>query len=216
MRPKRIDIDVTDEDVDGYANDDASGNGGAVTLTVTTPTDGLAHKVVVTPSGSVTGNYTLVGTDADSKAITETLATNTTNAVTSTRFFKTLTSMTNASGVGAETIDVGWADEVASKTIPLDHYQSSPPVIQVDVTGTINYDIEVTAENPYPNLNDENAAPFAVLEQNDLTWVNDGNFTAKTADLIDDLAVEGMRAMRIVINSYSSGAELQIHINQPY
>ena len=215
MRPKRIDIDVADEDTDGYANDDASGNAGAVTLSVTTPTDGLAHKVVITPSGSVSGSYTLVGTDADGKAVSETLATDTTNAVTSSNYFKTLTAVTNAT-VGSETIDVGWADEVASQTIPLDYYVSSPPVIQVNVTGTLNYDVEVTAQNPYPNLNDENAAPFAVAKQNDLFWVNDGNFTSKTADLTDDLALEGMRALRIILNSYSSTAELQAFIIQPY
>ncbi len=62
----------------------------------------------------------------------------------------------------------------------------------------------------------ENTAPFEVDEQNDLLWVADGNFTGKTADLIDDLAVEGVKAMRIIINSYNSGAELQVYITQPY
>ena len=205
MKPITIDIDVADEDTDGYANNDASGNGGAVTLAVNTPTDGLAHKVVVTPSGSVTGNYTLVGTDADGKSISETLATDTINAVTSAAYFKTLTSMTNASGVGAETIDVGWADEVASKTYPLDVYLPYPPTVQANVTGTLNFDIEITNSDITTNTG-----------QNTFIWANEANFTGKSADLVDDLALPGYRAMRVVLNSYSSGAELQLYMTFPY
>lgn len=204
MRAKTIDIDVADEDTDGYADDADTDNGAAVSLLVNTPTDGLAHKVVVTPSGSVSGNYTLVGTDADGKSISETLATDTTNAVTSSAYFKTLTSFTNAT-VGAETIDIGWADEVASATIPLCVYRPYPPTVQANVTGTLNFDIEVTNSDVTTNTG-----------QNNFIWVNEGNFTAKTADLLDDLALPGYRAMRVILNSYSSGAELQLYLTFPY
>ena len=205
MRGFSIDIDVAAEDTDGYANDDDSGNGGTVTLITTSPGDGLAHKVVITPSGSVSGNYTLVGTDADGKSISETLATSTTNAVTSSAYFATLTSVTNAT-VGSETIDVGWADEVATKTYPLDVYRPYPPTVQVDVTGTIAFDIEYT-------MSDVQASNTG---QNNFVWANDANFTNKSADLTDDLSLPGYRAIRIVVNSYSSGAEMQAYFNFPY
>ena len=204
MKPITIDIDVADEDTDGYANDADTDDGAAVTLLVNTPTDGLAHKVVVTPSGSVSDNYTLVGTDADGKSISETLATNTTSAVTSSKFFKTLTSFTNAT-VGSETIDIGWADEVASKTYPLDVYLPYPPTVQADVTGTLNFDIEVTNSDITTNTG-----------QHTFIWVNEANFTGKSADLLDDLSLPGYRAFRVVLNSYSSGAELQLYMTFPY
>ena len=97
----------------------------------------------------------------------------------------------------------------------MDHYISTPATVKVIVTGTINYDVEETVMNPYPNLLD-NAAPFTVTEQSNIVWVNDANFTAKTTTTTDDLALAGVRAIRVVVNSYSNTAELQVHITQPY
>lgn len=70
--------------------------------------DGLAHKLIITPSGSVTGNYTISGKDADGKAYSETLATSTTNAVTSVNYYATDIVVTAPAGLGAETVDIGW------------------------------------------------------------------------------------------------------------
>ena len=216
MRSKRLDIDPANVNTTGY--DSGLTGAGPWTITTQNSGDSLAHRVGVGSSSTTIAAIvlTLTGTDADGKAITNTVTGINNSTVETTKYFKTLTTISASATIGASTLDVGWVDEVTSQTIPLDHYQSSPPVIQIDLTGTANFDIEVTAENPYPNLTDENGAPFAVAEQSDLTWINDGNFTAKTADLIDDLAVEGVRALRVVINSYTDTAELQVHINQPY
>lgn len=204
MRPKTYSFDVADEDTDGFANDVNTTAGNPFTLAATAPSDGLAHKVVITPSGAVTGNYTLTGTDADGKAQSETLATDTTNAVTSVKHFKTLTQVLAPSGIGSETVDIGWADEVAGPTIPLDVYANNPLTVHAQVVGTLNYDIEVTGKNVQAARDD----------QSDLAWVNDGNFTNKSATVFDTLAEPGTRAFRVALNSYSSGAELHVHIAQ--
>jgi len=96
-----------DDDTDGFANDVAGTSGVAFVLAATTPADGLGHLVIITPSGSVTGSYIITGTDASGLYQTETLATNTTNAVTSVKYYKTLTSVLAPSGIGAETVDIG-------------------------------------------------------------------------------------------------------------
>lgn len=57
----------------------------------------------------------------------------------------------------------------------------------VDVTGTVNFDLEVTNDDP-----DSNAA----------VWMNHANFTAKTADTASVIS-EPCRAVRMVQNSGS-------------
>lgn len=206
MRPKKIDIDVADESTTGF--DTGLTGAGPFTPTVTTPTDGLAHQVSITSAANISAiTLTLTGTDADGKTQTEAVTGPNATTVESTKYFKTLTSITASATLGANTMDVGWVDEVASQTIPLDFYANNPATVQVDVTGTLNFDIEVTNGDIF-------VAATSYTDQSALPWLNDGNFTAKTADLIDDLAVAGVKAMRIVLNSYSSGAELQAYITQ--
>lgn len=213
MRPKQIDIDVADESLTGFAS---NVTGATWTLTATACTDGLAHQVSIRNDSATNHSAktaTLVGTDADGRAQTETInLPNTSATVESTKYFKTLTSVTPSATIGADTMDIGWVDEVSSPTYIVDYRSGSPVSISVDVTGTLNFDVEVTLQDPYLN----GTAPFDYSDQESLFWVNDGNFTAKTADTTDDVAMAGIRAYRIVLNSYSSGAELQAFVTQPY
>jgi len=95
-------------DTDVIANNVTASSGVAFTLLTTETTDGLAHKIIITPSGSVTGNYTITGTNANGEPISETLATNTTNAVTSAKYYMGGFVISAPSGLGAETVDIGW------------------------------------------------------------------------------------------------------------
>lgn len=207
MRPIKLDIDPADEDTDGFADGVTASAGTAFTLAANDASDELAHKVVITPSGSVTGNYTLTGTDADGKTQTETLATDTTNAVTSAKYYKTLTEVLSPSGIGSETVDIGWADEVASQTIPLDSYVSTPASVQIDVTGTLDLTVQETLDDIYD--------PDVITDQDAVFWSDDGNFVNESADVIDVLGITGIRAIRFILNSYSSGAEFQAYITIP-
>lgn len=107
-------------DTDGYANNVTADPGEALTLAATVPGDSLAHKVIITPSGSVTGNYTITGTGPQGESQTETLATDTTNAVTSAKYYKSVTEVLAPDTLGAETVDIGWtaASVSAWKVIP--------------------------------------------------------------------------------------------------
>lgn len=102
------------QDTDNIANNVTAASGVAFTLITDETSDGLAHKLIITPSGSVTGNYTITGLDADGTAQSETLATNTTNAVTSVKHYATSIVVTAPAGLGAETVDIGWT--AASQT----------------------------------------------------------------------------------------------------
>lgn len=107
------------QDTNNLANDVTAASGVAFTLITDETPDGLAHKLIITPSGSVTGNYTITGLDANGHSYSETLATNTTNAVTSAKYYASDIVVTAPSGLGAETVDIGWtADSVSAMAFP--------------------------------------------------------------------------------------------------
>jgi len=208
MRPVYYTFTPADEDPNGFADDVTAAAGVAFTLLLAATPDGLAHKVVITPSGSVTGNYTISGIDADGVSTSETLATDTANAVTSVKFYASALVVLAPAGLGAETVDIGWADEFASQTIPLELYTDQPITAQVTLTGTANFDIEDT-------LSDIRASSSPPPAQATYTWLNDGGFTGKTASLAAQLALTAIRAVRLVVNSYSAGAVLALALTTP-
>ncbi len=212
MRPKQIDIDPANASLTGFAS---NVTGASFTLTTTATTDGLAHQVSIKNDSATDHSgktVTLVGTDADSRAQTEVVTGPGTSAtVESTKYFKTLTSATPSATIGADTFDIGWVDEVATQTIPLEWRSQTPAMIHVVVTGTIDYTIQGTLQD----IRTDGPAPFTFADQEDLAWFSDANFTAKTATLADDLAIAGYRAIRLIVNSYTDTAELQVFLTFP-
>ncbi len=188
-----------------------TGAGPFSTLTASATGDSLAHKVDLTSAANLSAiNMTIAGTDADGQSITEVIAGPNANTVTSTKFFKTITSITAASTLGASTMDVGLNAASVSKTIPLEIYRFGQlPSAGITITGTINVDIEGTMSEI--RAADAQTAPLA---QNTFDWENDGNFTAKTASLIAVLAA-GYRAVRLAINSYTAGATVALNLVTP-
>jgi len=206
MRPKTFDFDPANASLTGFLS---NATGATWTLSATSSGDDLAHQVSIrndTANDHSAKTAILTGTDSDGRAQTETVALPAGSAtVESTKYFLTLTTVVPSATIGADTMDIGWVDEFASKTIPLDHRSYNPASIQVTVTGTINFDVESTLEDPFSS---------SITDQSTLDWLNDGNFTGKTASLVDDLALPGVRAIRFVVNSYTDTAELQAYLTQ--
>ncbi len=204
MRPNVIDIDVADANLTGFAS---NVTGAAFTLTSTAATDGLAHQVSIRNDSGTNHagkTVTLVGTDADGKALTEAVTGPGAGAtVESSGYFLTLTSATPSATIGADTFDIGWVDEVASQTYPIDRMSPYQANILVDVTGTIDFTVQELWENVYDVSN----------PQQDATWINITALASKTADTASQ-ATLGATAIRLIVNSYSSGAELQMYTNQ--
>lgn len=138
-------------DTDNLANDVTAASGVAFTLITNTTPDSLAHKIIITPSGSVTGNYTISGIGADGQAVSETLATNTTSAVTSVGYYMNTIVVTAPSGLGANTVDIGWTAAAVTPSInvkPRNRYGFYAIGISVDATGTPAYSLQ---QNYGPN-----------------------------------------------------------------
>lgn len=177
--------------------------------------DGLARQLSITDTATQVQTdsvFTVTGEDADGRVQTEAITGPGSGAtVESAKYFKKVYKVTIAGGDASDTVDMGTVDEAVSATIPLDHYQGVAPTVQADVTGTVDFDLQVTVQDPF----NSGSAPFNIGDQEDLAWIVDANFDGKTADLVAALAVPGMRAMRFLVNSHSAAAEVQLYITQP-
>lgn len=200
MRPKMFDYDVADASLTGLAS---NVTGAAFTITTASPTDGLSHQLSIrndTTTDHSAKTVTLVGKDQDGKALTEIVTGPGTSAtVESSYYFSSLTSATPSATIGTDTFDIGWVDEISGKTIPLDWCSPFAANIAVDVTGTINYSVQETFSD--------------VLGGTAAVWTDITAFSAKTADVTGQAAI-GATAIRLIVNSYSSGAEIQMYVSQ--
>lgn len=199
MRPNVIDIDVADADLTGFLS---NATGATWTLTATAPTDGLAHQVSIrndTANDHSAKTAVLTGTDANNAVLTETVTLPAGSAtVESTGYFKTLTTVVPSATIGADTMDIGWVDEVSSATYQIDWCSPYACNISVDVTGTIDFTVQET---------------FVDIQNTTPLWVNISALASKTADTTSVAAV-GATAIRVIVNSYSTTAELQMYTSQ--
>jgi len=145
MRPKRKQYTLAALNATGYASN-VSGASWAVSSTG--PADGLAHQVTI--HGDAATNHSLktaiiVGTDAEGRSQAETInLPNGVATVTSTKFFKTVTSVTPSATIGADTMDIGWNAVCETPTYPVDCYYQAAPNISITVGGSITFSISQT------------------------------------------------------------------------
>src|SRR5574340_124277 len=139
----------------------SNATGATWTLTATTPNDGLAHKVTIANDSATDHSAktaVITGTDANGNALTETvnLPAASPAVVTSTKFFKTVTSIVPSATIGGDTMDLGWTAAAVSPWVKLDYIQNGFGVsVAVVAGGTINYDVEHSFDIP-----DGNAVAF--------------------------------------------------------
>lgn len=197
--PRAFYLDPADANLTGFAS---NVTGAAWALTATSSGDNLAHQVSIrndSANDKAAINITLIGTDQNSVLQTETITGPGASAtVESTLYFLTLTSVTPASTWGADTADIGWVDEFASQTINLNWAAEDAAVLVVDVTGTIDFTLQQT---------------FDLLESSTVRYQAIGGASAKIADGIWN-STGGATAVRLVVNSYSSGADIRLNVNQ--
>lgn len=170
--------------------------------------DDLAHRLDIIDTGAdvQTGaTYTITGTNEAGFAQTEDITGPGSGATIETvSYFLTVTSVTIASPVATSTIDLGTVDEVQTKVYPLNNYNRVGATIFVDVTGTINFTVQETFEP----MNQSDVAANA-------TFIDIAALADDTVDEVGSATV-GATGMRVTINSYSTGAELQARISQSH
>jgi hypothetical protein len=207
------DIDPVNADADGIAAAQAVAAAGNLTLNgalisggVYTAADGtgIARQISVTSTGDDSARTLMVtGTDADGRAQTEAIAgPNTTTE--SAKYWATVTQIAVDDGTVGN-ISAGIVDELCTNTFPLNRYSHTGALVQLDVTGTIDVTVQGTAQNIQQTFTDQESIAWISVQDTDLVGA--------TADAWGNLDV-GTTAMRVVINSLTDTAEVQVYVSE--
>ena len=157
-------------------------SGGVATLTV--PAVLIAYSQA---SSSI--NFVVTGTGPADQTQVETLAVTASGNLTGALTFATVTKIT-ASAAAASTISIGNGVPGYTAWLPLDVYTPNQVTnISAKTSGTVNYSVEYTNENPFDNSIQQLAVPHP-----------NASLTAATGDEIQ-FTTTLMRAVRLKINS---------------
>jgi hypothetical protein len=154
-------------------------------------TFGAAQKVRLTSGGNDSGiTFTFTGTDADGNVQKETVAGSNASNSDTTKFYKTITSITK-SGASAGTIVVGNLIASVSPTLRI-NTQVVPcnfNLLTQLVSGTATWGMDYTFDEgaPYPAL-----------------WIADSVVTAKSANF-ESTWIKPIQALRLNLTASSSG-----------
>jgi len=215
MRRIEINMDLADVDDDGVFQNQTLGGAGNFTLNGVEVSGGkwvtpdlFAKKIGFASTGNISAvNFTISGYEDRNKTIpiSETIAGPNNNTVETTNYFYSIQSVSASGAVGTNT-KAGAVDEAVSQIIPIKRSNSDRNERQVGltfiVTGTIDYTVQQTNDD-VQSLTDR---IFDWLDHDDSAVV--GAVTSKNSNYI---AIP--EAMRVKINSYSSGAALLIQVN---
>ena len=171
MRPIATQVGpLTALSANGIALSQSLAGAGALTLNGAYATGGVAtlpqpRRAGITSAGNDTGiTWTIVGTDRTGNPISETLAgAGIGLTAQSVLDYLTVTSITS-SGATASTVTAGTTGVASSAWIRLDDWALPQTAIQCDASGTVNYTVQSTLDDPNDYANP--TAPALV------SWVN--------------------------------------------
>ena len=152
---------------------------GAVSLDGALVTGGVAYlgdarRVLVTTAGNETGKtITITGTDANGNIQTDTVSLPNTSTVYTSLDFLTVTGIT-ISATAAAAIIVGTNGIGGSRWVRLNDFAPSNISIQCDVSGTVNFTVQSTLDDP----ND----PFSPTPAEDVVWVDSSDLAVVAAN----------------------------------
>lgn len=153
-----------------------------------------AQQVSIEGTGNNSGiTFALVGVGADGKAESEALTGANNGTAKSTRYYKTITSVTPSGAITGD-VEGGFLSAngaVSESVIPDLAGFTSLMSILANVTGTLTYTIEHTTDN----------TPSSV----DQTWFDTVGLVAQTVDAESNI-VAPVAALRIKITAYTSGS----------
>ena len=165
--------------------------GGVATLTVPAYITAFSEK-------SATVNFIVTGTAPSGAPQVETLAVTASGTLTGALSFATVTGVTSSAPTSA-TISIGNALPGYTGWIPMDIYTPNQvTTISAKTSGTVNYSVEYTNEDPF----DTSIVQMAVPHPNASLTAATGDETQFTTTL--------MRAVRLKINSGSGSVRFTI------
>lgn len=174
---------------------------GALTLNGASVTGGAAvldqprRVLITTTANETTRTFTITGTNWAGQVWGETITGVNNTTVQSVLDYATVTSIT-ISGSAAGALTVGTSTVASSPWVRLDHWSQPETSIQATATGTVNYTLQQTLQDPNSATNP--VTPSLV------TWVNtsDPNGVGATATVQSNYAFTPTFA-RVTLNSGS-------------
>jgi hypothetical protein len=146
--------------------------------------------------------WTIVGKDADGKDQTETLAMPGSSAtVESAGYYSYVTSITPSATIGADTMNITYADEAVSPTIVI-AYSISNSTLAVIINGTANY----TGQYTLSKIQDNSDLEFLDVPSTSSVYQQ----TASNSEVFIGKAT----ALRVKINSFTGTQTNRIQITQ--
>lgn len=171
------------------------GHSGAATMD-------LARHIIITSADDDTGiTFTVTGTDWSGNTISETITGANAGAASGVLDFKTVTSVTTSDATAAA-VTVGTNGVGGSPWVRFDDYASVAQVaIQATVSGTVNYSVQTTMDDPNVVTNQTAPATYR-WSRSGITWVDssDSNVVGATATKVSTFSVAPVFA-RVLLNS---------------
>jgi hypothetical protein len=161
---------------------------------------GVQRQVIMASGGNIAAViFTVYGTDQAGNSITDTITGISGSTVATTLNFLTVTRIAASATTGAETVTAGTNGVGASQWIPLDIYLPFGNTTSVNVTGTVNYSVQVTNDDPFGNASTPlNAVAYP-----------GGALTTQTGDVTSTTAA-AYRAIRLLTNSGTDTAAITV------
>jgi len=146
----------------------------ALTINGALATSGVAYlltprRVLITTTGNETGkNFTITGTNQSGNVIREILAGVNNTTTQSVLDYFTVTSIT-ISAAAAAALTVGTSAVGGSPWVRMDEWALSSVSIQCNVSGTVNYTVQQTLDDPNN--------PTSPVDPSLITWMNSADAT---------------------------------------
>lgn len=167
----------------------------AMTLTASPVTLTAPQRVSITSAGNDAAiTFTIVGTTFGGQAATETVQGTNGSVAYSTLDFETVSSITTSASTSASGASAGQSGVGGSRWVRLDSWANAETAIQLNASGTVNYTLQVTMDDP----ND----PVSPVSINNVTWLNtnDGDAVSAIGDVFTNFQFTPTYA-RILLNS---------------
>lgn len=166
-------------DADGIAASQTVSGAANVNLNGALVSGGVAvldepRRVLITNVGNDSGiTFTVYGTTYGGHSVSETVQGTSGSSVATTVDFATVTRVATSGSTSVSGITVGTNGVAGSRWLRLDSWADAQTAIQCNATGTVNYTVQVTMDDP-----NDPVSPVAV---NAVTWLNTNDADAITA-----------------------------------
>lgn len=163
-------IDAADDELIAASQD--PGGAGDLNLTDTVVVLDAPRRVIITSAGDDTSiTFTVYGTTFSGQSISEAITGANAGIASSTLDFKTVTQVSVSGNSGS--VKVGTNGVAGSRWVRLDSWADAQTAIQCTASGTVNYTVQVTMEDP----ND----PVSPVASGSITWLNSSDSAAVNA-----------------------------------